>query len=162
MKIEKKLITANFSSSRMFPIKAIVVHHTACVCSIQSLYNLFNCVSHQASAHYGIDNYGTIAQFVEENNTAWHVGKSRNPYVSNANTIGIEVSNSNINGWEVSDASIDLLVKLIREIAMRNNLLPLVYGINVFGHRDLAATLCPGPFLYPKLNEIIEKVNKIL
>lgn len=162
MKIEQKIINLNYRYGRTKPIAAIVIHHTAGIITADALYRWFNTPGKNVSAHYGIGSDGVVAQFVPENSTAWHVGKSRNSKIDNTNTIGIEVSNSSLAPkWEVGDKSIDLLVELLYDIAKRNKLFPLIYGVNIFGHRDLAATLCPGDYLYAKIAMIISKVNKM-
>jgi hypothetical protein len=56
--------------------------------------------------------------------------------------------------WEVSDATFESLVKLCREIQSRRG------PLKIIGHRDVAATICPGPHLYARLNELRKRISE--
>lgn len=149
----------HFTAGRPYGIQNIVIHHVAGVSTAQSIAGTLN--NRGVSAHYGIGSDGIVGRYVAEGNRAWHsgdgVGKGSR---GNDRGIGIEVSNSAIGGeYPVSDVSIDILVELVRDIATRNGLLPLEVGRNVFGHRDLNPTTCPGNYLYTRLREIVARVN---
>lgn len=135
-------------------LKGIVIHHAAST-SFESIGEVFSRPERQASAHYGVAP-GRVAQYVHEKDRAWHAGDTW----ANGNTIGIETLNSTGEGggWQISEDTIDTLVELCRDIAERNNMLPLVVGKNLFGHKDFSATFCPG-VLYGRLEEIADRVN---
>jgi len=108
----------------------------------------------RVSYHYSVGNDGVVARHVAENNQAWHAAGH------NVDSIGVALSNSSAGGqWLVSQRSVDLAVELLRDIARRNNLLPLRVGVNFFGHRDLSATACPGSHLHGRMREIADRVN---
>lgn len=146
-----------------YKIKGIVVHHAATT-SISAVDATFKNPSRQASAHYTVGGK-EIHQHVSEANTAWHCGN----WYGNHATVGIETVNSTLGpDWRVSDESLSTLIKLVAEIAKRNNLGKLWLDPNadyptLSGHKDWygSATACPGPYLYPKLQYIADKANEI-
>ena len=63
--------------NRIKPIIGAVIHHTATF-SDQSCINWFtNPINKNASAHYLVGLQGKIWQFVQEDERAWHAGKSQ-------------------------------------------------------------------------------------
>lgn len=128
-------------------ITTIVVHHQAGT-NFDNMPSIWQNV--QASAHYGIGSDGTIRSYIDENKIAWHANNA-NPY-----SIGIECTNiSGAPEWRVAEKTIDSLIQLILDIENR-----LGKKMKIIGHKDApgAATVCPGPFLYPRLNEIKNRV----
>ncbi|GEB30172.1 N-acetylmuramoyl-L-alanine amidase A [Enterococcus casseliflavus] len=129
-------------------ITTVVVHHQAGT-NFDNMPGIWR--NAQASAHYGIGQDGTIRAYIDEMKTAWHANNA------NSYAIGIECTNTTGDpGWQVSEKTIDALVKLIQDIEKR-------YGrkMTIIGHKDApgAATACPGPFLYPRLGEIRNRVD---
>lgn len=142
-------------------IQGIVIHHQAGT-NINTMDNIFNTAGRNGSAHYGVS--GTeIHQYVGEANISWHCGV----WWGNCRTIGIETTNSTgAPDWMVSEQTFDTLVKLVADIAKRNNLGRLYLNPSadcpvLSGHRDWSATSCPGPYLYPKLQELCDRANAI-
>ncbi|MGM0238436.1 peptidoglycan recognition protein family protein [Enterococcus sp. AZ103] len=132
---------------RSQPITTIVVHHAATT-NFDAMPGVW--ATREASAHYGIGQTGQIRAYIDEDNTAWHCGNG-NPY-----SIGIECTNTSGDpNWGVSDATVDALVSLIQEIQSRRGKLQIVGHRNVPGN----STMCPGPSLYPRLQEIRDQVN---
>lgn len=155
---------ANYEVGRAgYKIKGIVIHH-AVTTSISAVDATFANPSRQASAHYTVGGK-EIHQHVSEANTAWHCGN----YYGNHATVGIETVNSTLApDYKVSDESLDTLIKLVADIAKRNNLGklwldPKADYPTLSGHKDWygAATACPGPYLYPRLQYIADKANAI-
>lgn len=152
-KLATKYMFENFGAVRWnsrggTPITTIVVHHAATT-NFDIMPGVWK--DREASAHYGIGPDGTIRAYVDEEKRAWHCGDG------NSNSIGIECTN--ISGdptWKVSEKTIDSLVQLIQEIQCRRGRLIII------GHKDVQgnATACPGPFLYPRLQEIRNRANK--
>lgn len=142
----------NFGAKRWWDgrsqkITTIVVHHAATT-NFDAMPGVW--ATREASAHYGIGQNGEIRAYVDEENTAWHCGNG------NSYSIGIECTNtSGEPNWGVSNATVDALVRLIQEIQSRRGALQIV------GHRDVPgnSTACPGPSLYPRLQEIRNRVN---
>ena len=72
----------------------------------------------------------------------------------------IETSD-NDNSWYVNDTTMKSLIKLVADIAKRNNLGKLIRGKNLTWHSMFANTSCPGSYLLSKIDYIINEANKI-
>ena len=119
---------SNYTKGRLKPIRCVTIHHMAGVLSAKNCGGIFARAGRNGSSHYGIGNDGEIASYVDENDTAW----TNSNWPSNCESVTIEVSNSKMNGnWPVSDKALDSLVKLVADIAKRNNLGKLVKGENL-------------------------------
>jgi len=147
----------NFTAGRLGnPINKIFIHHAATT-DFDGIARTFQHVGRGASAHYGVGRNKNVDQYVPEGSIAWHCGNW--PY--NATSIGIEnVNSSGGPEWNVADQTFDTLVELVHDIAARHGMLPLKVGKNLFGHKDVSATACPGK-LYGRLQELADKVNKM-
>lgn len=140
-------------------IEKITVHHMAGVLTAEQCGRIFQPASRNGSSHYGIGYDGSIANYVDEDNTAW----TDNNWVSNTTSVTIETSNSAMGGfWPVSEASFRALIELCADIAERNNLGHLVVGKNLTWHRMYANTSCPGDTLLNRMGELASCVNAIL
>lgn len=136
----------------------ITVHHMAGVLSAAQCGAVFQRPGRGRSAHYGIGNGGEIANYVDENDTAW----SDNNWNSNCKTISIETANSENGGeWPVGEAAFNSLVKLVADIAKRNGLGRLVPGVNLCWHSMYTQTTCPGNHLRGRMHELAERANAI-
>lgn len=139
-------------------IEAITIHHMAGKLTAKRCGEIFQQVERCGSSHYGIGYNGEIACYVGEENTAW----TNSNWDSNCKSVTIETSNSQNGGnWPVNDITLNSLIKLVADIAKRNNLGKLVKGKNLTWHCMFANTNCPGPYLLSKLDYIIEQANKI-
>lgn len=156
-------LTPNAGFSREGKIDAITIHHMAGDLSLEQLGAEFALADRRASANYGVDRYGGVGLYVEEQNRAW---TSSN--VDNDNrAVTIEVAND-VNGgdWHVSDASYEALIELCVDICRRNGIDALVYtgddSGNLTTHNMFADTDCPGAYLESRLRDIADKVNQQL
>jgi len=137
-------------------IQEITIHHAATT-SFDGIASTFQNPNRAASAHYGVGQNNNVDQYVSENDTAWHCGN----WPHNQRSIGIEnVNLTSAPDWKIADSTFNTLVELVRDIATRNNLLPLVVGKNLFGHKDVSDKPTSCPFaLEPRLQELADKVN---
>lgn len=150
--------TNNYTKGRKKIIRCVTIHHVAGVATAQAIGNIFANPNRKGSSNYGIGNDGTIGVFVEEENTPW----TNSNFDSNSESITIETSNSATGGdWPVSDAAYNALIRLVADIAKRNNLGKLVVGQNLTKHSDFTATACPGPYLTARMQDIANKANDI-
>lgn len=144
-------------------IQGIVVHHGATT-SLDSIGSTFARANRNGSAHYGVGG-NQVHQYVDEANTTWHC----NNWWGNLRTVSIETTNSTgAPNWEIASDTFETLVKLVADIAKRNNLGRLWINPKadmpvLSGHKDWygAITACPGPSLYPRLQEIADRANAI-
>lgn len=135
----------------------ITIHHMAAVLSAEQCGKVFQRKGRNGSSHYGIGNDGRIGLYVDEKNTAW----TNSNWEANCRAVTIEVSNSKTGGdWPVSDKALNSLIKLVADIAKRNNI-TLVKGKTLTWHRMYAKTTCPGDYLLSKMDYIIQKANEI-
>lgn len=140
---------ANFRQRRANGMKpeAIVIH---IICgSLESARKEFADPASQLSAHYGVGRDGTVLQFVEEEDTAFHAGIVVNPTWTgirgglnpNLYTIGIEHEGQPDDPW--SDAQYSASAELVAEIAGRWAI-PLDPA-HIVLHREIRASkTCPG------------------
>lgn len=149
---------SNYTKGRSTKIRCITIHHMAGVNTAEGCGNIFKNPSRNGSSHYGIGNDGKIGLYVEEENTAW----TNSNWSSNCESVTIENSNSSLGGdYPVSDATLNSLIKLVADIAKRNNLGKLVPGDNLTWHSMFAATTCPGNYLRSKMQYIADEANKL-
>ena len=154
-----KAYNGNYTQGRTRNIEKITIHHSGCVVSIEELGAIFQRVGRLGSSNYGIGKDGKIGLFVDEKDTPWTDGN----WDSNCKSVTIETSNSKTGGnWPVSDEALNSLIKLVADIAKRNNLGKLIKGKNITWHNMYANTICPGEYLLSKMDYICEKANEIL
>lgn len=139
-------------------ISEITIHHMASVLSAEECGKLFENPARLSSTHYGVGKDGKIGLYVDEKNTAYANGN----FESNLRSVTIEASNSSVGGdYPVSELVLSQLIKLVADIAKRNDLGNLVVGENLTPHNKYAATSCPGNYLLGKMSYIAEEANKI-
>ena len=139
-------------------IEIITIHHMAGILTAEECGKLFQDETRNASSHYGIGKDGEVGLYVDEENTAYTNGD----FDSNSIAVTIETSNSEASGdYPVSDEVLNVLIKLVADIAKRNNLGTLVKGENLTWHKMHSETSCPGEYLLSKMNYIVEEANKI-
>ena len=120
-------------------INKIIVHHNAANLTVRGCYNVWQ--TREASAHYQVEDDGTIGQLVRDRNTAWHAGN----WDANTTSIGIEHANNHIGEpWTISEATLDNGAHLVAALCVFYKLGEPHWGVNVFGHRQFSATACPG------------------
>ncbi len=136
-----------FEGRRGFAPKAIVIH--IIVGSLESAGMTFADPKSSVSAHYGVGKTGSVHQFVEETDTAFHAGivvrptwKLIDPRVNpNFYTIGIEHEGQPQDQWP--NEQYQTSAALVRSIAGRWKV-PLDRD-HVIMHREIRASkTCPG------------------
>ena len=152
--------TGNYTQNRAAQggtISEITVHHCAGNMTIESLGALWQTAGRNGSSHYGVSG-SAVGQYVHESDVAW----TNSNWDANCRAVTIETSNSGgAPEWPVSDASFNKLVSLVADIARRNGLGRLVKGVNLTWHSMYTATACPGPYLFAKLQELVDSANRI-
>ena len=137
-------------------IEAITIHHMAGRLTADQCGKIFQAVGRYGSSHYGIGYDGRIGQYVDEADTAW----TNSNWDSNCKSVTIETSD-NDNSWYVNDTTLNSLIKLVADIAKRNNLGTLVPSKNLTWHSMFTNTSCPGDYLRSKMQYIADEANKI-
>ena len=120
-------------------IDMLVLHYTGMKSAEHALQHMCD-PDAQVSAHYCIDENGSVYQLVEEQNRAWHAGVSswRGNNNINDRSIGIELVNP---GREFGyrpfpEVQMKALIDLSGEIVARRS----IPQRNVVGHSDIAPT----------------------
>jgi N-acetylmuramoyl-L-alanine amidase len=120
-------------------IDILLLHYTGMQSATEALARLCD-VTAKVSAHYGIDEDGTLYRLVPENIRAWHAGAASWAGAGdiNARSIGIELVNP---GHEFGyrafpDAQMETLIELARDILARHP----IPAHRVLGHSDVAPT----------------------
>ena len=137
-------------------IEDIAIHHMAGRLTAKQCGEIWQNPNRKASSNYGIGYDGQIGLYVDECNTSW----CNSNWDSNCKSVTIETSD-NDNSWYVNDTTMKSLIKLVADIAKRNNLGKLVKGKNLTWHSMFTETECPGAYLLSKLDYICDEANKI-
>ena len=137
-------------------IEAITIHHMAGRLTAEQCGRIFQAKGRYGSSHYGVGYDGSIANYVDEEDTAW----TNSNWDSNCKSITIEISD-NDNSWYVNDTTLNAVIKLVADIAKRRGLGTLIPGKNLTWHSMFTNTTCPGDYLRNKMQYIADEANKI-
>ena len=146
------------NSPRNQRITKITWHHFAGVLSVETVGQILQ--TRQASYNYGVGSDGRRALYVNERDRAW---ASSSPSNDNQ-AIVIGLSNSALApNWPVSETVIDSAIEVTVDCCKRNGISQLVFDNTPNGsftyHDMFVTTLCPGPFLRARTQEIIDRIN---
>lgn len=126
----------NFND-RQLPISILVMHYTGMIDGASAIRRLTD-EEAGVSAHYVVNEDGTVLQLVDEGKRAWHAGASYWRGITDVNSasIGIEIVNP---GHEFGyrpfpDDQVASVVRLTHEILKRHD----IPRSNVVGHSDVA------------------------
>ena len=155
-----KFYSPNFVKKKRLnkDIRAIIIHYTGMQSERESLKRLTTAAS-KVSAHYLINRSGKIFKLVNENNVAWHAGKSKwkNYKNLNKNSIGIELVNKGHQyGYQkYTKIQIKKLIKLCKNLIKKYRIKKSL----ILGHSDIAPLrkIDPGekfPWKYLSLNGV--------
>ena len=119
------------------PISMIVLHYTGMESADAALQRLTDAEA-KVSAHYLVDEDGTIKRLVDESRRAWHAGRSYWRGITNVNaaSIGIEIVNPG-HEWgykPFAGPQMGAVLRLTAEITQRYAIKPAM----VVGHSDVA------------------------
>lgn len=135
-------------------INGLIVHHhgTTSEAGITRLVSS----SDRASANYIVRNSGGLVGSVPEEHRAWTSGS----YAADDDKITVEVQDeTGAPEWRISDAAMATLVALYADLAARYGFPP--DRAHISGHRDWAATACPGPWLYARLGWVAQQASVV-
>jgi len=135
------------------PVDILLLHYTGMVDAGQALARMCDPAA-EVSAHYMIDEDGTVCRLVDEDRRAWHAGDSywAGETDINSRSVGIELVNP---GHEFGyrpfpDAQMEALIALAGDILARYPIPPW----RVLGHSDVAPARKQDPgelFDWPRL-----------
>lgn len=141
---------------RALPVSMVVLHYTGMQSGQEAVDRLCDPAA-KVSAHYIIDEDGTVTALVPEDKRAWHAGKSywRGITDINSASVGIELVNPG-HEWgyrAFPEAQMDALLPLLADIVERHDIEPA----NVVGHSDIAPARKEDPgelFDWPRLAKL--------
>ena len=146
-----------YHSRKGVKITRVIQHHwaTNTMAGEQTLAN----PNRKASATYLVYNDGTIKGQVPEEFRPWTSGSA----LADNSSITIECQNErNAPDWKISDAAENSIVKLLADIAERHEGIETYNEKNYVGHKNFAATACPGPYLSARLGAIRSEANALI
>jgi N-acetylmuramoyl-L-alanine amidase len=126
-------------NERALPVSILVLHYTGMPRAGEAIDWLCNPAS-GVSAHWFVDEDGTVTQLVAEARRAWHAGRSfwRGITDVNSASVGIEIQNPG-HEWgyrRFPRRQMAALLPLVTDIVRRHGIEPA----NVVGHSDIAPT----------------------
>lgn len=134
--INRTVASPNFNE-RKRAVSMVVLHYTGMRSAEEALERMCDPKA-EVSAHYMIDEDGTVTSLVPEDKRAWHAGKSywRGETDINSASVGIELVNP---GHEFGyrpfpEEQMDALLPLLADIIDRHD----IPRANVVGHSDIA------------------------
>jgi len=136
--VHRQVPSPNFNA-RQLPVTMVVLHYTGLRTAQEALDRLTD-GGHMnpVSAHYMIDEDGTVSELVDEEHRAWHAGAAfwRGIRDINSASVGIELVNPG-HEWGYRDfpeAQLEALLPLLADIKKRHG----ISRSNVVGHSDVA------------------------
>lgn len=123
--------------ARKLPITMLVLHYTGMESGKVALERLIAPAS-KVSAHYVVEEDGTIIQLVDEGRRAWHAGISSWNGITDVNSasVGIEIVNGghDFDLPEFARPQLTSLIRLSKKIVSAYN----IRESNIVGHSDIA------------------------
>lgn len=162
-------ISPNKTVNRNHSIDTITIHCVVGQCSVETLGDIFAPKTKKASSNYGIGVDGRIGMYVEEKDRSWCSSNAAN----DNRAITIECASDSTAPYAINSKVYDSLIKLCVDICKRNNIKELKWKAdksligkvdeqNMTVHRWFAAKDCPGDYIYNRLGQIADEVNKKL
>lgn len=167
--VDYRIISPNRNIGRTHSIDTITIHCVVGQAAADSLGYYFQNANLGASSNYGIGYDGKIGLYVEEKDRSWCSSSSSN----DNRAITIEVASDTTHPYAVRDAAYKSLIKLVTDICKRNGIKALRWKAdpsligqpdkqNMTVHRWFANKSCPGDYLYNRMGQIANEVNKAL
>jgi N-acetylmuramoyl-L-alanine amidase len=126
----------NFDA-RTLPVSMLVLHYTGMTDGASAIARLCDPAA-KVSAHYVVDEDGSLYGLVDEADRAWHAGRARWRGIDDVNSasIGIEIVNpGHEHGYRpFPEAQMAALLPLMSAIVARHGIAP----VNIVGHSDVA------------------------
>jgi N-acetylmuramoyl-L-alanine amidase len=134
--VHRELASPNWNE-RKLPVSMVVLHYTGMQTAAEAIERLCDPAA-EVSAHYLIDEDGTVIRLVDEDKRAWHAGRASWRAITDINSasIGIELVNP---GHEFGyrpfpKVQMEALLPLLADIVKRHD----IPRANVVGHSDVA------------------------
>lgn len=132
----------------------VTLHHNAARLSHEGVLDVWK--TRPASAHFDVDGFAQVAQYVIVNEYAWSTGTT----VGNQESISIEMANSAVGGnWPVAEGTWREAARLAgwlfaRVIGVRPN------SNNLVPHHFWKSTACSGPYMDTVFGQAVQAAQK--
>jgi len=142
----------HFNRGRPVRVNLAIVHYT--VSSLSGAENWLRNPASQVSYHFGVTRAGSIWQWVDTANTAWHAKQANGRSIGIGNEAGV--------GQSLTTAQLDANARIIRWAAGRYGPLTVRVAANasqagVGWHRQHVATACPGDPIIRQVPTIVSR-----
>ena len=166
-------LSPNHSGKRTHSIDRITPHCVVAQLTCESICDCFTSRDKQASCNYGIGFDGKISLCVDEENRSWCSSSNSN----DQRAVTIECASDKISPYIMNEAVYSSLVNLCVDICKRNGKTKLLWfndkskslsyepksnEMVITVHRWFANKSCPGDWLYSRLGDLANTVNKQL
>lgn len=171
--VDVTMMSPNHSGQRTHKIDRITPHCVVGNATAEAIGSVFVPTSRQASCNYGIGFDGRVCLIVDEANRSWCSSSNAN----DQRAITIECASDTKHPYAMKDAVYAKLIDLCTDICKRNGISKLLWlkdkdtslkynpkdGEAILtAHRWFANKACPGDWLYSRLGELANTVNKKL
>lgn len=166
-------LSPNHSGKRTHSIDRITPHCVVGQLTCESICDCFTSKEKQASCNYGIGFDGKISLCVDEENRSWCSSSNSN----DQRAVTIECASNKTSPYIMNEAVYNSLVNLCVDICKRNGKTKLLWfndkskslsyepksnEMVITVHRWFANKDCPGDWLYSRLDDLANTVNKQL
>jgi len=163
-------ISPNRTSPRNRAVDIITPHCVVGQCSVETLGNVFEPTSRQASCQYGIGVDGRVGMYCEEKDRSWCTSSASN----DNRAITIECASDTFDPYAMNDKVYATLINLCVDICQRYGKTKLLWfgdkaktlaytpkddEMLITVHRWFANKSCPGDWLYSRLGELAAEVT---
>ena len=150
-------------------IDTITIHCVVGQTSVETLGQIFGNPNTGSSCNYGIGFDGRVGLYCNENERSWCSSSAAN----DNRAITIECASDLYSPYAVNSAVYKSLIELCADICKRNGIKKLIWKgdssligcpnlQNMTVHRWFANKACPGDYLYNRMGQIANDVNKKL
>lgn len=148
-----KLLNVHYTSGRSGrDVDFVVVHYNAGNLTIEGCWSVWQ--TREASAHYQVEDDGTIGQLVWDSNTAWHASN----WDANCRSIGVEHANEP--DGTITEECLDNGAHLVAALCKYFGLGRPQWLKNVFPHKHFADTSCPGQIYGSQKDAYIQRAQQ--
>lgn len=166
-------ITNNKTAGRKYSISRFTPHVIVGQWTAKQACDYFKSTNKQCSANYCIGKDGDIGLSVDEKDRAWTSSNADNDH----RAVTVEIASDTTHPYKITDKAWNALVDLAVDVCKRNNKTKMIWlpdkaqaltykpksnEIIITVHRWFANKSCPGDYVYNRLGELADTVNKRL
>jgi N-acetyl-anhydromuramyl-L-alanine amidase AmpD len=166
-------LTNNCTKPRNHVLDTLTPHVVVGQFPAKWIVDYFTDPSLEASCNYAIGTDGDIALGVEESNRSWCTSSRENDH----RAITVEIASDKTDPYAITDKAYAALIDLFTDICKRHgktkviwkpdkdymlSYVPAENEMRITVHRWFANKSCPGPYLYERLTDVANEINKRL